>query len=128
MTKNYKINFSAKTVTVSKAFMTKATTDMESVEFKQMQQFISMGFEVLENKISRKNKHCPTYKQITAYISRVIDSDNYLKEFESVRIASLKEANPYQYVMNWFEETFPNHKAIPVMDENNKIINFADVG
>ena len=127
MKNNYKIDFAANNVTVTKAFMQKATTNMASDEFTQMKQFREMGLQVIVKKTKRKAPHYATYKQIIAAISRVVDSERYLAEFESVRIASLQEPNPYQYVMRWYEETFPNHRAVPQMDENQKIINYTDV-
>ena len=128
MTKSYKIDFANNTVTVTKAFLTAAETNINSTEFQNYQQFKQMGLTVITKSVKRKNApHRATYRQMIAYITCLPDAARYLTEFDTVRQASLKEANPYQYVCEWYDRTFPNRHAIPEMDECGKIINFADV-
>lgn len=128
MTKAYKIDFITNTVTVTKAFLTAAETNINSTEFQTYQQFKQMGLTIVPKTIKRTNKtHHATYKQMRAYISCVTDGARYLEELETVRQASCKEANPYQFVCEWFDRTFPNRHAIPELDETGKIVNFADV-
>ena len=123
---NYKINFAANTVTVTKTFIKTAETDITSAEFKALMQFREMGLTVaIKTAPRRKNTHRATYKQMLSYISCVTDASRYLAEFEVVRAASLEKPSPYQYVCDWFERTFPNHNDVPEMDENGRIINFA---
>lgn len=125
---NYKIDFASNTVTVTKAFLTAAETNINSSEFETYQQFKQMGLTIILKSVKHKNAaHRATYKQMLAYIACVTDAARYLTEFDTVRQASRKEANPYQFVCEWYDRTFPNRHAIPEMDESGKIINFADV-
>ena len=129
MTKAYKIDFTTNTVIVSKAFMNAAETNINSTEFQTYQQFKQMGLTIVPKTVKRtKNTtaHRATYKQMLAYIACVVDASRYLTEFETVRQASRKEANPYQFVCEWFDRTFPNRHDIPELDEEGKIINSAD--
>ena len=99
MKKNYKIDFAANTVTVTKTFLHTADTDINSPEFKTLTQLREMGLTIVEKAAPRrKNVHHATYKQMLAYISCVTDAARYLAEFEVVRLASLEKPNPYQYV------------------------------
>lgn len=124
--KNYHIDFATNTIIVTKAFMKRAD-QLGTAEFKTMMELRTLGMEIVEKAAPKKNNvHRATYKQMKAYIACVADGARYLKEFEIVRRASLKDASPYETVRNWFETTFPNHKALPELDENGKIINFAD--
>ena len=124
--KTFKIDFAANTVTVAKTFLRTAQTDINSKEFETMMQFREMGLTIIEKAVPRRrNSHKATYKQMLAYISCVTDAARYLAEFETVRLASLEKPNPYQYVRDWYNRTFPNRNDIPEMDENGRIINFA---
>ena len=126
--KNYHIDFTTNTITVTKAFKKKAD-QLGTPEFKIMMELRALGMEIVEKAApKRKNTvHRATYKQMKTYISCITDADRYLAEFEVVRLASLKDANPYETVRTWFESTFPNHAGKKEMDEEGKIINFADV-
>lgn len=124
--KNYKIDFAANTVTVTKTFLRTAQTDINSAEFKTLTQLREMGLTIVEKPAPRrKSTHMATYKQMKVYISCLADATRYLAEFETVRLASLEKSNPYQHVCEWYEKTFPNHNDLPEFDDNGKIINFA---
>ena len=126
MKKNYKIDFAANTVTVTKTFLRTAQTDINSPEFKSLTQLREMGLTIVEKAAPRrKSAHRATYAQMKLYISCVTDAARYLAEFEVVRLASLEKPNPYQYVRDWYDHTFPNRNDIPELDENGNIINFA---
>ena len=126
--KTYHIDFAANTITVTKAFMKKAD-QLGTPEFKTMMELRALGMEIVKQAApkSKNTVHRATYKQMRTYISCIADADRYLAEFEVVRLASLKDANPYLTVRNWFETTFPNHAGKKEMDEDGKIINFADI-
>lgn len=119
--KGYKIDFKTNTITVTKAFMKKAE-QLNAPEFKTMMELRALGMEIVEKAApKRKNTvHRATYKQMKTFISCITDADRYMAEFEVVRLASLKDANPYETVRNWFETTFPNHAG-------NKEITFFQV-
>jgi len=111
---------------VTKSFLRTAETDITSPEFKTLTQLREMGLTIVEKAAPRrKSTHRATYAQMKLYISCVTDAARYLAEFEVVRLASLEKPNPYQYVRDWYDRTFPNRNDIPEMDENGNIINFA---
>ena len=46
------------------------------------------------------------------------NSKELLSRFEQVRQLSLKESNPYQFVLKWFKEQFPNFREVPDFSTN----------
>ena len=125
--KDYEINFTTNTITVSRRFSRKACK-LDSAEFKIMMQLRELNMEIVEQvERPRRSVHRATYNQMRAYLSCLEEAERWLKEFEVVRMASKEKANPYQHVCEWYEKNFPNHRGLPELDENGKIINYADV-
>ncbi len=125
--KDYEIRFATNTIIVSRKFSRNACK-LDSPEFKIMMQLKELNMEIVEQtEAKRKPVHRATYKQMRAYLSCLEEADRWLKEFEVVRVASKEKANPYQHVCEWYEKNFPNHRGLPELDENGKIINYADV-
>ncbi len=129
MTKEYEINFTTNTITVSKDFRMKAN-QLDTEAFKTMMKLRDLGMKIVDRPEKKKRKkavHRATYAQMRAYLSCLEEAERWLKEFEVVRIASKEKANPYLHVCGWYEKNFPNHGDFPELDENGKIINYADV-
>jgi len=125
--KDYEIKFATNTIVVSKKFSRNASK-IGTDEFKTMMQLRELNMEIVEQvEAKRKPVHRATYKQMRAYLSCLEEAERWLKEFEVVRMASKEKANPYQHVCGWYEKNFPNHDDYPELDENGKIINYADV-
>lgn len=56
------------------------------------------------------------------YIALCEDAKPMLEEFEKVREVSTQQQKPYQYVLKWFHEEFPNYSELPEFDENLKVV------
>ena len=117
----YVIDWTAKTVTVTKKFMEEAGT-IGTTAFEQRKVLDEMGlvFQIREVK-ARKNDKI-TYKQMMEYITRVENSAHYLARFEAVRGEAKSKNNPYLRVLEWFKETFPRFYETPEFNGNNEII------
>ena len=119
----YKIDFLTNTITITKKFA-EAASQMGNDEFTIMLELRKMGMRIQTKTVERSKGQCShlTYIKMQNYIACVANSDCYLADFETIRKASMGQSNPYQYVRSWFEQTFPNHAALPELDENRKIV------
>ena len=121
--KGYEINYITNTITVSKKFLEQAST-LGGDTYETMAQLRALGMPIIPEKAKkRKAPTRLTYQKMRHYISCLADSQTYLAQFEAARIASHGNQDPYGYVLNWFEDTFPNHTAVPEFDENFRIVN-----
>lgn len=121
MKKGYVIDWTAKTVTVTKKFMEEAGV-IGTTAFEQRRILAEMGlvFQIREVKARRNGKI--TYKQMMEYITRVEDSAHYLALFEAVRGEAKSKNNPYNRVLDWFKATFPRFYDAPEFNDRNEII------
>lgn len=123
----YEINHLTNTVTVTKSFMQNSAY-LDTKEYKLMKRFLGMGYKVEIQKVKRKSsakiKDMPkvTYKMMRGYIALCEDAKPMLEEFEKIREVSTKQQKPYQYVLKWFHEEFPNYSELPEFDENLKVV------
>ena len=119
----YRIDFLTNTITVSKKLLMEAS-ELGSSANKTMMELRALGMTIVQEK-HRKPKRAAklSYQKMQHYISCLADAQNYLRAFEATRNASRGEKDPYGYVLNWFEDTFPNHAAVPEFDENFRIVN-----
>ena len=119
----YKINHISNTITVSKKFLEQAST-LSGDTYETMKALRALGMPILQEKTKKcKSSKRLSYQKMRHYISCLADSQTYLLQFEATRNASRGERDPYGYVCNWFEATFPNHSSIPEFDENLRIVN-----
>ena len=123
--KNYKINFTTNTLTITKDFEKKAM-NINSVEYQILKQ-LRMDFPSLRivKKASPKRKSSlarPTYDKMVKFLSCQVNSAILLKVFAEVRELSKGQENPYQFVRGWFHQNFPNYQSIPKFDETGKLI------
>ena len=121
--KGYEINHINNTITVSKKFLEQAST-LSGNTYETMKALRDLGMPILlERTKKRKSPSRLSYAKMCHYISCLADAHKYLLQFEATRNASRGERDPYGYVCNWFEDTFPNHDAVPEFDENFRIVN-----
>lgn len=129
MRKNYEINFTTKTITITKAFSEKAQ-DFGSEEFKLYKQFQSELPEfsiVTPTPKARKKNSKITYDKMVKYITCQMDSTVLLKRFAEVRELSKATSAPYNFVYRWFITTFPTYDELPEFDEKGDIIPMYDL-
>lgn len=123
--KNYKMDFTTNTLTITKDFEKKAM-NVNSVEYQTLKQ-LKIDFPSLRivRKASPKRKSSlahPTYDKMVKFLSCQTNSAILLKEFAEVREYSKAQENPYQFVREWFFANFPNYQSIPKFDEEGKLI------
>ena len=129
MRKNYEINFTTKTITITKSFSEKAQ-DFGSEEFKLYKQFQSElpDFSiVIPTPKARKKNGKITYDKMVKYITCQIDSTILLKRFTEIRELSKATSAPYNFVYKWFIATFPTYDKLPEFDEKGNIIPMYDL-
>ena len=121
MKKGYVIDYTTKTVTVTKKFMEEAgIIGTKAFEERKVLDEMGMVFQIREVKAHKSNKI--TYKQMMEYITRVENSAHYLTLFEAVRGEAKSKNNPYLRVLEWFNKTFPRFYEMPEFNSNNEII------
>ena len=119
----YKIDYVANTITVSKKFLEQAST-LGGDANDTMEKLRALGMPILLEKTKKRKAPARlTYKKMRHHITCLAESQTYLAQFEAARNASRGETNPYLYMLNWFEATFPNHADVPEFDENLRIVN-----
>ena len=124
MSKNYKINFTTKTITITKSFC-KLAQDPMSEEYNILMTFRKdfPEYTILTSAPKARKTHRKiTYDKMLKYIDCQKDSNILLKRFAEVRILSKSFESPYNFVYKWFMETFPTYSELPEFDENGKII------
>lgn len=123
--KGYTIDFTTNTVVITKMFAKKAA-EYGSEEFKMMNELSRNGFNI-RNLTHAKSKgkdrrEKPSYKRMIAYISLVEQSEVYLERYNQVYEEAKCHRNPYNRVLSWFNQTFPNYGNLPELDDNGKVI------
>ena len=105
--KSYEIDYAAKVATI-----TKKTTAAE----KKMLEHMGLTL------VMKKQAARPSYKQIEIFISYLENGLEMMEEFETQRGISLSEDDPYEFVLNWFNETFPYYGGPYAFNADNKIV------
>ena len=123
--KNYKMDFTTNTLTITKDFEKKAM-NVNSVEYQTLKQ-LKADFPSLRivRKVSPKRKSSlarPTYDKMVKFLSCQANSAILLKEFAEVREYSKAQENPYQFVREWFFANFPNYQSLPKFDKEGNLI------
>ena len=123
MKKDYFIDFSKNIITVSRSFFDEAANDTESAAYKKMLELRSLGMNIKIAAKKRSKKGRLSYDKMQKLIDCLVDAKTYQEEFEAVRRVSKGQKNPYQYVLKWFENRFPNYDGLPEFDEKLRLVN-----
>ena len=118
MTRNYEIDYTTNTITLTKKFA-KAAGIVGSVAYNEMKELRTMGMTIQVRHTGESVKKAQkkwTYTQMERYIRNVENCEGYLADFITVR-----EAENYMAVWNWFKATFPNYKSLPEFNSDHKI-------
>lgn len=120
--KNYAINFTTNTITVAKSFQREASK-MGTDAFNTMMELRKLGMKIVTKETTNhKGGNRLTYKKIIRYLETFEDKESHLADFATVRTASKVQKNPYQYVVDWFDKTYPIREATPQLNSDHKII------
>lgn len=116
--KNYEISFEDCTITLSAAFLRKAST-LGTKEYHEMLQLrrelpdFQFQKAEIEKKAASKYKNL-TYKHMREYIAASFADEDKAKamldQMKKVEALSKVQANPYKYVHDWFIKQFPECK------------------
>ena len=123
--KDYKINFSANTVTVTKVFAEKANR-MDTNEYKILTQLkkdfpnIAIIYNIRSG--SKNASKGLTYKNMEKYINAFDNRDELLKAFRLVKQLSSVQKNKYQFVKSWFVAQFPDYDKLPTFSLMDNVI------
>ena len=118
MKTNYKIDFAANTITLTKAFE-EAAANMESAEYKML---LKLREDIPNIQIIRKTRRAPktanpnrnlTYANMERYMGVFKNAAELREQFEIVKTMSKGQPSAYNYVKGWFVSQFPNYKALP---------------
>ena len=119
--KNYRIDFAANTVTVTKKFLEEAESNITSIAFRDMKALRAMGLTIVVKEAKRaKSKHI-SYEQMVHYISCVENSEFYMARFAAVKNEAASKNEQHSRVLKWFKETFPHFYDMPEFTSDNKI-------
>ena len=121
--KAYKIDFTRRTVTITKEFATKAAV-YNSNEYNMLMDLQNQGYTVVNrtHATPTNRKPMPTYAQMEHYISCLAEAESYRKQYDAICEEAKSYNNSIAKVRKWFNATFPNYGKLPEFDENNKII------
>lgn len=119
----YRFDVFTNTLTLSKAFEKKAST-IGSAEQKVLSELMAKYGDALV--INRYKPHKASkglrYAQMENHILHTRDGAAMLKQFESVKELSNNQEKPYQYVLKWFLDHYPNYSEQPEFDEEGFVV------
>ena len=119
--KNYTINYSENTITITKKFMDNAGI-IGSAAFNEMKVLREMGMAIIVRETKPRNSNKITYAQMLQYINCVEKRSFYMSRFEAVREEAKSKKVPYIRVLEWFNESFPNFYDKPEFNDRNEIV------
>ena len=119
----YRFDVFTGTLTISKAFEKNASI-IGSAEQKLLSELMAKYGDALV--INRYKPHKASkglrFAQMEDYIIHTRDGAAMLKQFESVKELSHDQENPYQYVLKWFLNHYPNYSEQPEFDEEGYVV------
>ena len=132
MTKGYEFDFTTGVLTVTAAFMKKASSNIHSEEYNILKVY-KKDFPELKVEMAKTNSNNGekrlTYPQMKAFIVMNYTTekggaelteeqiamnhkiDALLAEFDRIQKISKIHKNPYNFVFSWFKSTFPKYKS-----------------
>lgn len=122
----YKINFTANTITISKSFAL-AASDPSKPEFETLSKLQAAypGMRIVHKTHRSPSKPNAnkglTYDRMEGYIKLHENAAELLVTFEAVKAIAAKQKNPYLFTKGWFMQQFPNYGKLPEMN-NCKIV------
>ena len=119
----YRINYREGTISVSERLIKEANRNgIGSTAHTTLEALMKMGMPIVkyrENTTARKGL---TYSKMTKYISCCENSEQHMREFVWQREVSKSSENPYQYMVNWFNNSFPKYGEQAELNAEGKVI------
>lgn len=112
----------------NKAYATKAFLKKASIygsrEYKLLREFKLENPKIEVEVKTRTRAVCKTrnatYAKMREYLVTLSDSMKAIMEFEKVVARSTVQANPYKFVLSWFDATYPNARSTFEAEEVNE--------
>lgn len=123
----YKINFTANTITISKSFALSAS-DPSKPEFETLSKLQAAypGMRIVHKTHRSPSKANAnkglTYERMEEYINLHENAAELLIKFEAVKEIAAKQKNPYLFTKGWFMQQFPDYGKLPEINSNGKIL------
>ena len=125
--KEYKINFTANTITISKSFAL-AASDPSKPEFETLSKLQAAypGMRIVHKTHRSPSKANAnkglTYERMEGYINLHENATELLVTFEAVKKIAAQQKNPYLFTKGWFMQQFPDYGKLPDISGNGKIL------
>ena len=130
--KEYKINFTANTVTISKSFALSAS-DPSKPEFETLSKLQAAypGMRIVHKTHRSPSKANAnkglTYERMERYINLHENAAELLIKFKAVKEIAAKQKNPYLFTKGWFMQQFRDYGKLPDISNNGKILSILPV-
>lgn len=115
-TNNYTIDIMTSTITLTKTFYKKATSNINNPEYKELKTLLAdypkyeMRFRESKKKEGKKTYRNLTYGNMEKYIKASEENPVVLlSEFQTIKAKSCIQPSPYAYVKKWFLEQYPDY-------------------
>ena len=125
--REYKINFTTNTITVSKSFAL-AASDPSKPEFETLSKLQAAypGMRIVHKTHRSPSKANAnkglTYERMEGYINLHENAAELLTKFEAVKKIAAQQKNPYLFTKGWFMQQFPDYGKLPEINNNGKIL------
>lgn len=123
----YKINFTANTITISKSFAL-AASDPSKPEFETLSKLQAAypGMRIVHKTHRSPSKANAnkglTYERMEGYINLHENAAELLDKYKAVKAIAATQKSPYKLIRNWFMKQFPDYGKLPNINSNGKIL------
>ena len=125
--REYKINFTTNTITISKSFAL-AASDPSKPEFETLSKLQAAypGMRIVHKTHRSPSKANAnkglTYERMEGYINLHENATELLVTFEAVKKIAAQQKTPYLFTKGWFMQQFPDYGKLPDISSNGKIL------
>lgn len=130
--KNYQINLATKTLTLSKAFLRKASVVgsneyIDLVALRKDFDGYTITVKTIKKKTDKKKHEGLNYKRMGKYIELTNGVDSpAMRAFEHIKALATTQSGQYAYVKKWFLKSFPDYDKTQVWTQEIGIQAVAD--
>lgn len=125
--KEYKINFTANTITISKSFAL-AASDPTSTECEKLSKLQAAypGMRIVHKTHRSPSKANAnkglTYDRMEGYINLHENAAELFTKFKAVKAIAATQKSPYKLIRDWFMKQFPDYGKLPNINSNGQIL------
>ena len=125
--REYKINFTTNTITISKSFAL-AASDPSKPEFETLSKLQAAypGMRIVHKTHRSPSKANAnkglTYERMEGYINLHENADKLHDKYNAVKEIAATQKSPYKFIRNWFMKQFPDYGKLPDISSSGKIL------